>query len=342
MHRAESNTARSVTRSAQRHALALLAVVAASWQASPAGAAGTPAGTLIENTAEVRYDVAGESLARLSNTVRVQVAEILAAVLVAESSPMAAAPGATGLGLRYRLTNTGNGSEQFVLAATSTLPGDDFDPLLPAQAIHFDSDGSGDFSAADEPYLPGSNDPLLAPDESVVLLVVNSIPEDAADTAVGLTELVATAASGTGAPGTVLPGAGDDGIDAITGAGGGSARATGEYLVSALDLAFAKRATVRDPWGGDRPTPGARITYELEVVPTGSGNITDAFVEDPIPANTSYLPGSLTLNGVPLSDAGDADSGEFVNASTAAIRVQLGALTGASGSQTVTFTVVID
>ncbi len=56
--------------------------------------------------------------------------------------------------------------------------------------------------------------------------------------------------------------------------------------------------------------------------------------------NTTYVPGTMTLNAAALTDA--ADAGEFVTAPAPEIAVVLGDLTGASGAQTVTFSVTID
>ena len=82
--------------------------------------------------------------------------------------------------LVFTLTNTGNGTETFNLTALSAgVVGDDFDPTLAAPAIYFDTDNSGDFSGGDVAYVPGMNDPVLAADASVRLIVVNNIPNSA-------------------------------------------------------------------------------------------------------------------------------------------------------------------
>jgi hypothetical protein len=61
-------------------------------------------------------------------------------------------------------------------------------------------------------------------------------------------------------------------------------------------------------------------------------------ISDPVPAGTSFAPGSITLEGTALSDAADADAGSYTGSG---IAVSLGSL--ASGaSRTVTFKVKID
>ena len=57
-----------------------------------------------------------------------------------------------------------------------------------------------------------------------------------------------------------------------------------------------------------------------------------------IPAGTTYRPGTLTLEGGALSDAADADAGEFTGTG---IAVRLGTVAG-GGARTVTFQVAID
>ncbi|MEO1573407.1 MAG: hypothetical protein AAFU65_00420, partial [Pseudomonadota bacterium] len=79
----------------------------------------------------------------------------------------------------------------------------------------------------------------------------------------------------------------------------------------------------------------------IEVTVTGSGTATAASVTDAIPADTTYAPGTLTLNGAGLTDAPDADAGQFL-AVTNNIDVQLGDLDAAAGTQVVEFAVVID
>ena len=76
----------------------------------------------------------------------------------------------------------------------------------------------------------------------------------------------------------------------------------------------------------------------LELVATGSGSLTGAAITDPIPAGTTYVPGSLTLNAVSLSDVADADAGS-VAAGT--VTVNLGTVT-APATNTVTFQVTIN
>jgi uncharacterized repeat protein (TIGR01451 family) len=115
----------------------------------------------------------------------------------------------------------------------------------------------------------------------------------------------------------------------------------GEYLIGDIQLSAVKAQTVQDPFGGTQPIPGATITYQVVVTATGSGTALGAALTDEIPASTTYVAGSLTLNGAPLTDTADGDVGAFATG-PARIGVNLGDLTAASGPQTIAFSVTID
>jgi len=112
--------------------------------------------------------------------------------------------------------------------------------------------------------------------------------------------------------------------------------------VASIALNAVKSQAVVDQFGGARPVPGARINYTIVVSATGSGAAASSVFSDAIPANTTYVPGTLQLNSLALSDATDADAGDFSTTPAARVRVQLGNLTQASGSQTIQFAVTIN
>ena len=90
--------------------------------------------------------------------------------------------------------------------------------------------------------------------------------------------------------------------------------------------------------------PGARINYSIAVNATGSGTATNVVFTDNIPANTTYVPGSLALNAVAVTDAVDpADDGDYVGCSDArACACRSARSAPPSGTQTITFTVTIN
>jgi uncharacterized repeat protein (TIGR01451 family) len=306
-----------------------------------ASALGTAAGTNIQNTATVNFSIGGTPASATSNASSVAVAEIINVTIALQSATVAVAAGATGEALVFLVTNTGNSGETFALALDSVLVGDDFDPVPAVPALYFDTDGSGDLSGPDTPYVQGANDPALAADASVRVIAVNDIPAGLADGLRGRSELAATAATGTGAPGTVFLGQGAGGVDAVIGTSGGSAAVFGEYLVGDIQLSAVKSQTVQDPFGGNRAVPGATIAYQIVVTAAGTGTALGAAFTDAIPASTTYVAGSLRLNGAALTDAADGDAGALTGA-PAGVAVSLGDLTAASGPQTIVFSVTID
>lgn len=143
-------------------------------------------------------------------------------------------------------------------------------------------------------------------------------------------------------PGFVFDDQGFNNTDAVVGLTGGDGEATGQYLVAGITVNAVKTQLVADQFGGDRPVPGARINYTIVVSATGTGTALGAAFIDTIPANTSYAPGTLRLNSLALSDAADADAGDFGTTPAARVRVALGDLTQASGNQTIQFAVTIN
>lgn len=305
-------------------------------------AVGTPVGTVIENTATVTFDLAGSPVTLQTNTTTVTVVERIDVNVTVQSPQVLVAANDTNQALLFRVTNTGNGTETFQLAINSALGGDDFDPVPAVPPIYFDSNGSGDFNVGDVAYTPGTNDPVLAADATVDVFLVNDIPGGVANGETGLSQLTATSATGTGAPGTEFTGQGDGGVDAIVGTSGGEDLDTGEYLVSDVQVIIVKAQAVADPFGGTQPIPGATITYTITVQVLGTGTATASAVRDLIPTYATYVPASITLNTVSLSDAIDADAGEIDTSGAPTIVVRLGDLTAVAGIQTVVFQVTID
>ncbi len=290
------------------HALLVSAPLALS---TPALAAGTVAGTDIENIASASYDVGGVPVTVQSNTVVIKVDELLD-VTTASTDPgdIITTPAATGNVQTFRVTNTGNGNEAFALTANAANGGDDFDPTF--QQIVIDSNNNGVYDpGVDVIYAAGTNDPVLAPDESKTVFVITSTPAGVTNGNRANVSLTAAALTGTGAPGTTFAGAGQGGGDAVVGSTGADAVASGFLAVQAASVSLLKSATIIDPFGGTRPVPGAIVTYNLVATVTGSGTLNNLVITDPIPAGSQYQTGTITLEAAVLTDAADADAGNY-------------------------------
>jgi uncharacterized repeat protein (TIGR01451 family) len=309
----------------------------------PAWSAGTPVGTVVGNVAVVNFDLGAVNITQTSNMTSVTVVERIDVVVTLQSGQVAVATGDLNRSLLFTITNTGNGTETFELAIDSALAGDDFDPLQTVPAIYFDTDSSGDFTVGDVAYTPGVNDPVLAADATADMLLVNDVPGGVVNGDLGRSELTASSATGTGAPGDTFAGLGDGNVDAVIGSTGGASAAFGEYIVADVQFNIVKLVVVSDPFGGSQPTPGATLTYTVAFDVTTPGTTATATVfTDLIPAFTTCVADSILLNGGSLTDALADDAGEFDMSGAPTVVVRLGDLTLADGVQTVAFQVTID
>lgn len=311
------------------------ALIAAMWCAVPALAEGVPAGTLIENTATATFDDNGISRNVSSNTVALTVEEVLdVAVASTDNSPVAIAGTNT---LHFTVTNTGNGPESFVLAADPANPTNDFNVTVTGIAI--DQNGNGVYDDGTDILLPASGaTPVLAADETVNILVMVTAPTDAADGEASQVNLLASAATGTGDPGDVFVDQGVNNGDAVVGGSGADDDASASLTAAVSSVTLTKSAIVSDPFGGTRPVPGATITYTIVAAVSGSGSVADLVVNDNIPAWSTYVAESMTLQTSTLTDAVDGDAGQ---ANTSTIAVDLGTVP-AGEIRTITFDVTID
>lgn len=316
-----------------------IAVVAGMLLSAPhlASAAGVSAGTLIENTAVASYDDGAGPRTINSNTVTVRVDELLDVTLTSlDPGPVPTGPGEAVL--RFELTNQGNGPEAFRLIANPAVAGNDFDVTITGIAIDRNDNGLYD-AGVDEILTAPQVTAELATDAVLTLFVLVNVPEGVADTDTSAVELAAEAVTGTGTPGTVFAGAGVDGGDAITGTTEARAIARGNLLVGMTSVALSKAVTLRDPFGGTAALPGSIASFTITATVSGSGSVADLVVTDAIPDGTTYTPGSLRLDGTPLTDAADADAGRGSDAE--GIRVDLGSAAGGT-VHAITFDVAID
>ena len=297
-------------------------VAMAGFAAPAAFAAGAPAGTPIPNAATLTYSIAGRPATPVTAVAPVVVvAEVINVVLTwQDGTPVAVNSPDAGKALTFVLTNTGNGAETFGLARNNAVAGDQFDPTnAAAGAIYLESGVQPGFQPsgpnADILYLSGINDPVLAADASRAVYVLSSIPAALATGATGNVSLnaVSTTPGAAGArPGTTLAGLGQGGVDAVVGGSRGQSTVTGGYIVSGISLTVAKTVVaVRDPQGGSLVMPGSMLTYRVVLTLTGAGIAENFSFADPLPASTTYVPASITVDGAARSDGADSDNASF-------------------------------
>ncbi|HEX7877764.1 MAG TPA: hypothetical protein VF720_00040 [Candidatus Eisenbacteria bacterium] len=334
---------RSPPRTAALRLATIMSIVGACVLAAPvARAAGTPACREIENQASASWTIGTTTFTGTSNKVTTTVAEILNVITTwQDATPVVVMSGATSQVLTFLVTNTGNGTDSYTLTPTANLGGDSFDPSFVSLVLDANRNGTFD-NGVDQPYVAGVNDPVLAADSSLVVFALNDMPGGLNDGDTGDCRLTATSNTGSGTPGTVVPGAGECGNNAVVGASGGESGDVGTYVKSGVVVSVVKAADIEDPFGGSEPVPGATITYTIQVAVTGSGIASGLDIVDPIPASTTYLAGSLTLDAGGLSDALDLDPGDVGGTTAGAVTVLLGDVAAGGGVRTITFTVTID
>jgi hypothetical protein len=320
-----------MTYAAHRFAAVSAPLCAAIAFASPALAAGVPAGTLIENTASATYNTGGPTQTIDSNTVSFEVAELLDVAVATQNS--GAVPVTGSAVLTFLVTNTGNGPEQFVLTADPAVAGNDFDATVDTLAVDTNNNGVYD-PGVDTLLTNGGTSISVDPDESITVFVLVTAPAGTADGDTSDVRLTAEAATGTGTPGDVFVGAGEGGVDAVVGSSGGDDDDVGALIASVATVALVKSAVILDPFGGTQAVPGAVVTFSIAATVSGSG----ALITDAIPASTTYEAGTVTLDAASLTDAADADAG---TASASGVSVDLGTVS-AGTTRTVTFQVEID
>lgn len=279
--------------------------------------AGTRAGTTIVNTAGLRYDLGETTQSTESNTVTIIVAERLDVALIRDGQgPILVTQQPVVVPLT--LTNQDNGDESFVVAATLS-PGS-----IELRTLVIDADGDGRYDPAKDSALADGKTPLLSPGQSIKLLAIVAAAAGGGAANATLT-VTAHAATGSGGVGTSYVGEGDGGGDAVVGRTGAIATIAVPLNTALAGPALLKSQSVLAADGSQNAVRDAVITYTLEARFTDA--VTGARIVDPIPAGTTFVPGSLTLDGVALTEAGDGDVGRLDGG---AIAVALGRVAAAS------------
>ncbi|MFM9936840.1 MAG: hypothetical protein ACKVOL_11660 [Novosphingobium sp.] len=305
--------------------------------AAPAHATGVLAGTLIENTATATYKSGTATGTVTSNKVILKVDELLDVAVATLSTAPATGTASTPAVLIYSVTNSGNGPEAFDLAADPKVSGNGFDGTI--KSVVLDSNNNGVYDAGVDTVLTtGAATPVLAPDTTIKVFVLVTLPAGAADAETSQVRLTASAVTGTGTPGTSFAGKGEGGGDAVVGLTTASDNSLAALIASLANVTLTKSASILDPFGTAKSVPGAVVTYLLAAKVTGSGAVDGLHVIDTIPDGTTYVPGSLKLDTATLTDAADADAG---TGAASGIDVTLGKVSGGT-TRSVVFAVKIN
>nr|WP_246351177.1 hypothetical protein [Deinobacterium chartae] len=261
--------------------------------ASLALAAGTPAGTRIQNQASATYeDASGKTLSSTSNQVLTIVNPVASLSITPngdETQPgqqQNATPGQT-VYFPYILTNTGNATDSFTLDAPqiagsiTAVPG----------SIKY--------------YLDANNNGLLDPGENTPITRINSLAADASASFIVAYTVPTNAAAG----GTILVSpVGSSVFDPTKKDGDGQGTNTFNYnkttvvqngVISAsksVDKSFI--APVANPSGTEN-----ELNYVITARNTGSALVTDVVISDVLPQGVDYVSASTPNGATPVYDA---------------------------------------
>lgn len=316
-----------------------------------AHAAGTASGTSITNTATMTYDV-GTTTGLTRTATTAVVVDNKVNLTVNKNADAAVTPASTNQGLVFVLTNTGNTTQRYALSVTNGTG-----IVMNNVRIYRDNGATPNaWDATDTLYADAGTFGDVAADGALNLLIVADTPGGATDGQTSDYSLVATTVdAGTTTVTAETAGANTAGVDVVfaditgssagDGTGDGIHSTLGRFTVSSITLTVGKAVLVySDPSNGTtnpKAIRGATLRYTITVTVTGSGTALNVIITDPVPTNATYTPGTLKLNGAPLTDATDADVGN-VGGGPETVTVSLGNLTSASAGQTITFDVTIN
>ncbi len=342
----------TIARHVKHASLALIALSSVGALHS-AFAVGTPSGTSISNQATVDYSVGGVNQSQITSAAASFVVDSRIDLTVSEVSTNATqtTPGQNNVVAAFRVTNTGNSTQGYQLSVTNEASG----ATLFTQAdnqdvgnlrIFVDSNSNGAYDAGTD---SATNVDTLVTDndgESVVVFVLADVPVAATNgqyANVRLQAIAAVAGTNGGTLATQTAGADNPAVVDIVFADAGrdaTESAADQYAIRSAALTISKSATViSDPFSTSDPKaiPGAVIEYSIVVTNSSTTTAADAVnVGDNIPANTAFVPGSITLNAASLPDS------NFIAGPPARIAVPAGSVAANGGTATVTFRVTID
>ncbi len=322
----------------------ILSATVVALASSGAYAAGTAAGTDIDNTASISYSVGGTAQTPIESseagnstpgagngTATTFKVDKKIDVLVSANSGVNVVPGSSAQSITFDVTNEGNSTEDFDLAATQVATGDNFDTTgctitSPAAPVNLAADASATVTV--ECNIPPSSGTVTNGATSIIDLeaTINGVTESAgADTAAGV-EVVFADDTGTAT----------DGADR-----NGSHSAANTYTVNTADLTVQKTSAVLDdPFNGTtnpKRIPGATIEYTIVVTNAdGAADASSLVISDVLASDLTYVGCSVSGDAVVAPTC--SESGGTVT--TTAFTLPGGS--GAATNETLTITATVN
>ena len=300
-------------RSTCYHALVLTTAVGMV-HATAANAAGTIAGTNVQNTATVNFSVGGVAQTPVDSNTASFLVDRRVNLSVSEDGSVttSVSPGSVNQVTKFILSNTTNDTLDFSLAVAQDTGGtaahggtDNFNATNVRVFADNPSAGTvGSYDAADTLTYVDE----LAPDTTRAIFVVVDIPLSQVNGDIAGVTLTATAAAGgtatsQGADLTETVGGNTAGVDTLFDDGAGDTDAVrdgkssddDDYTVSAATLALNKTSRiVSDPVRGATDPlaiPGAIVEYCIEIANSGSASATGIAFSDTLPGDVTWATG---------------------------------------------------
>ena len=251
----------------------------------------TASGTSINNTATVNYTVNSIAQTPISASANF-VVDTVVNVNVTGGTSVNVTPGQTAAVTVFTVTNTSNIASNFTLTP-SNQTGDNFD--VTNIAVRVDANANGTYEPGTD---TGTSITGLARNGSVTVFVLGDIPGSATNTQTAIDRLTANAIN----PATSVAWVNDTSADVAASVQivvqNNSAFAQDTYVVATATLGVTKTSSViSDPVNNTtspKAIPGAVMQYAIAIANTGSQAATLSSVNDPIPANTTFLAGQFT------------------------------------------------
>lgn len=305
-------------------------LAAAGFTASPALAAGTAAGTTVLNNVTLNYQVGGVDQAPVAASDSFTVdRKVSFSVSEVGSATTQVGPGQANVVTTFLVANTTNAIIDVALAAGQVTGGttshgltDNFDVTTPT--VYADSNGNGVFDPASDQTI--SYVDQMAVDSQKTVFIVSVVPLGRLTGDVAGVKLTGTAAEGTAAGSlgpviTATTGANTAAVDTVLGEGNTSNGNTAndgvdiaydDYTVQAAALTVTKTSrVVSDPVNlavNPKAIPGATIEYCIAIVnAAGSATATGLSVSDTLPVQTTFVAGSLKIDGTKTGSTCDAN-----------------------------------
>ncbi len=284
--------------------------------AGTAQAAGTAAGTSIANVATVDYEVGtiaqtpiessptGNSTPGANNgtaTTFLVDNRVDLTLVETDSAPPPVSPGQPDVVATFNLTNTGNETQGYALAAAnlaagSVVHGNTDDQQVNNLRAFADTDGSGDFSGGDTQFVDS-----LAADANVLVFVVADVPIGAVNGEFANVSMTATTAEAGTSGATIVTettGGNTAGVDVVFADAGNDGLELAEdgFAISSAALTVTKaESIVSDPINGTTDPlyiPGAVVEYTITIVNTGGANAEQVSVTDVIDGDLALTLGA--------------------------------------------------